>query len=314
MNDLQRVYPVDTLIIHHSMGPRFADASDLEIQDWFSSVGKGRAYNNGAINPYHEHPGRPGQLTYAQAQFAGVPDSKNKYGYRIVTLIARPWDNVAWHAGNWPVNQKSIGIENCGDFTNMLLTDKQLMCIADFYRPQDTKLKGATTVLGHKEVSGASTACPARLLEQRDKLVDMINNPAKWNAILWPAPKPPTPVITFKTEVMTPMIPFAKKTIEDPTRHTTGVTTIGVNGKRTVTYQVTYTDGKETKRVIVSNVVTVPPIDEVTTIGTYVEPPVVVPPAVPVEPVKPTIKAPTLFELIISDIIEWLQKLIKGDK
>lgn len=268
MNDGQRIYPVDILVVHHSMGPEFANASDLTVQDWFSSVGRGRGYA-GVDHSYHEHPSRPGVETFSQAQFAGIADSSNKYNYRIVTLIKRPWDNVAWHAGNWGVNQQSVGLENCGDYTGKLLTEKQLMCIADWYRPKDIELKGTTAVFGHKEIQGASTACPSRIMEQRDKLVDMINNPAKWNLKLWPpAPKP---VITTKTEVKTTPIPFEKQTAEDPTKTITETISIGVNGSRTITYTVTYTDGKETARVIKSDV-TVPSVPEITVIGTYVPP------------------------------------------
>lgn len=57
------------------------------------------------------------------------------------------------------------------------------------------------------------------------------------------------------------------------------VTTAGQNGERTRTYRVTLTDGKETKRELVSDAVTVPPITEVTSVGTYVEPAAPPPPA-----------------------------------
>lgn len=272
MNDGQRIYPVDKFIIHHSMGPRFANASDIEVQDWHNSVGRNRGYA-GVDHSYHEHPSRPGVETFAQAQFAGIPDSSNKYNYRIVTLIARPFENVAWHAGNWFVNQTSIGIENCGDFTGMLLEDRQLMCIADFYRPVDQELNGQTSVWGHQEVSGASTACPARIMEQRDKLVEMINDPVKWNNIIWPVvPPKPTPVITTKTETVNIVVPFEKKILEDVMSSETKVTTIGVNGNVKTTYTITLSDGVEVSRDIYSEVVT-DAIDEVTTIGTY-KPPV----------------------------------------
>ena len=194
MNDGQRKYPVNIFVLHHSVGPRFADKPALVIQDWFSGIGKARGYQNGAINPHHEHPGRKGKLTYAMAQFAGHPYSKNKYNYRLVDLIKRPWQNVAWHAGNWEINVHSNGLENCGDFRNYVLTEKQLMCIADFLRPIDKELGGTLNILLHQEIIG--TACPARIKEQRNKLVDMINNPTKWNNKLWPpktTPKPPVP-------------------------------------------------------------------------------------------------------------------------
>lgn len=78
------------------------------------------------------------------------------------------------------------------------------------------------------------------------------------------------PVITTKEETITTDIPFEKKTVEDPTKTTAEITTKGVFGMRKVTYTVTYTDGKETSRVVKSDT-TVAPITEITTKGTYVE-------------------------------------------
>ncbi|RIQ26301.1 hypothetical protein DY240_10575 [Jiangella rhizosphaerae] len=51
------------------------------------------------------------------------------------------------------------------------------------------------------------------------------------------------------------------------------VTTAGVEGVRTLTYEVTLTDGVETGRSLVSDEVTTAPVDEVTSVGTYEPPP-----------------------------------------
>lgn len=235
MNDGQRIYPVDIFVLHHSTGPQFANTPDLTIQDWFSDIGKNRAYQGGGINPMHEHPGRPGQLTYAQAQFAGAPDSSNKYNYKLVDLIARPWGNVAWHAGNWAINQQSCGLECCGDYSNALLEDRQLMCIADFLRIIDRELvaggyPNGIEVMLHSEIY--ATACPGRIREQRDKLVDMINNPAKWNAIVFP------PVTTTTTT-----------TTVKPTTTTTTTTTVAPPPVTTTTSTTTTTVAPPTEVV-----------------------------------------------------------------
>lgn len=225
MNDGQRVYPVDIFVLHHSTGPIFDDTDDLTIQDWYSNTGKARAYANGSINPMHEHPGRPGQLTYAQAQFSGSPDSSNKYNYKLTDLIVNPWGQVAWHAGNWAINQQSCGLENCGDYSNALLEQRQLMCIADFLRGIDNELvaggyPNGIEVMLHQEIF--ATACPGRIKEQRDTIVDMINNPAKWNAIVFP--DAPAPVVTppITPPVVTPPVtppepPVVPPVVEPPT-------------------------------------------------------------------------------------------------
>lgn len=54
---------------------------------------------------------------------------------------------------------------------------------------------------------------------------------------------------------------------------TTSVTTIGVPGTIERVYLVTYLDGIESGRELVSETVTVAPVDQVTSIGTYVAPP-----------------------------------------
>lgn len=221
MIDNQRQYPVHILILHHSVGPEFKNASDIEVQDWFSRIGKDRGYQGGAINPRHEHPSRPGQLTYAQAQFAGFPFDGNKYGYRLIDLMKLPWANVAWHAGNWDINVKSAGLENCGNYLNKLLADKQLMAIADWLRPVDRELvqagvKEGLTILLHQEVY--ATACPGRIKEQRNKLVDMINNPKQWNDKLWP------PATTTTTTTKAPVTTTTTTTKAPPTTTTTTTT------------------------------------------------------------------------------------------
>lgn len=274
MIDRQRVYPVNYFFLHHSTGPDFVNAEDIEVQDWYDQVGKARGYQNGALNSNHEHPSRPGKQTYAMAQFTLREYTKdgNKYGFRLTDLIKNPWANVAWAVGDWFYNQRSSSVEICGNYLNKTLPDKGLMCLADFLREIDQELNGALLVWLHQEVF--ATACPARIKEQRDRLVDMINNPDKWNKTLWP-PAPPAPVITTKEETENLNVPFASITKESTTKPkgTSEITTAGVNGARLITYTVTYRDGHEAGRVIKSDVVTKQPVDQITTIGTYVEPP-----------------------------------------
>ena len=81
------------------------------------------------------------------------------------------------------------------------------------------------------------------------------------------------PVITTETITEPVSVPYNKVTEEDPTKPITfsAVTTAGVEGVETVTYEVTYTDGVETNRVEVSRVITTQPVTEVTTVGTMTD-------------------------------------------
>lgn len=272
MVDGDRVYPVEYHFLHHSTGPKFKNASDIEVQDWYSNTGKARAYSNGAVNPRHEHPGRPGQLTYAQAQFAlrEYNLDGNKYGWRLTDLIKNPYANVAWAVGNWWYNQRSCSTEICGNYLNEVLPDKALMLLADYLRGIDSELvaagyAGGVQVWLHQEVY--ATACPGRIKEQRDKVVDMINNPAKWNAILWPTE-------TSKEETITQAIPFLKSEQKDNTlpKGETKISVAGVPGELKTTYKITYVNGVETKREKVSEVVTKQPVTQITLVGTYEKP------------------------------------------
>lgn len=75
-----------------------------------------------------------------------------------------------------------------------------------------------------------------------------------------------------KTETKTEAVAFKTTTREDNTlaKGQTRIETNGVNGERTITYDVTYVEGKETERKAVKNEITKSPVNEVKVIGTYV--------------------------------------------
>src|ERR1700733_8762208 len=82
------------------------------------------------------------------------------------------------------------------------------------------------------------------------------------------------PVVTHKTVNTTESVAFSSTTANDASlaKGTTKVTVAGVNGVRTHTYDVTYTDGTETARTETSSSITQAPVNQVTAIGTYVAP------------------------------------------
>lgn len=81
------------------------------------------------------------------------------------------------------------------------------------------------------------------------------------------------PVVTTETETKDEPIPFQERTVEtdELAKGMSQIQTLGVDGVKTITYTITLTDGVETNRTT-SEVITRQPIDEVTLIGTYVEP------------------------------------------
>lgn len=77
-----------------------------------------------------------------------------------------------------------------------------------------------------------------------------------------------------KTETKTEAIPFESANQNDNTlgQGETRVASEGVNGERTITYEVTYVQNIETARKEIKNEITTQPITKVTQVGTYVAP------------------------------------------
>lgn len=78
-----------------------------------------------------------------------------------------------------------------------------------------------------------------------------------------------------KTETKSETIPFSEEQREDAklTKGQTKVVQEGANGEKKLIYKVTYKNGKETARELVSEEVTQQPISRVVALGTYVAPP-----------------------------------------
>jgi hypothetical protein len=88
------------------------------------------------------------------------------------------------------------------------------------------------------------------------------------------APQKKAPVITTQTEAETQPVPFTSTTVNTSalSKGVTKVTTPGVDGVSTLTYKLTFTDGQQTNKELVSQVTTTPPVTQVTSVGTYVAP------------------------------------------
>lgn len=86
-----------------------------------------------------------------------------------------------------------------------------------------------------------------------------------------PSPKP----TTFEKIEESTAIPFERSTVDDPNVDVgqTVITTTGVDGTKVTTYRVKYVDGVEVSREVAEEVVTVVPVNEVTSNGTRQPPP-----------------------------------------
>jgi len=82
------------------------------------------------------------------------------------------------------------------------------------------------------------------------------------------------PRVTTKTITETKPIPYATRTVPDGSlaKGVTKTRTKGVAGLRTLTYQVTYTDGEQTSKKLIKSVVTRAAAPKVVAVGTKTAP------------------------------------------
>jgi resuscitation-promoting factor RpfB len=85
-----------------------------------------------------------------------------------------------------------------------------------------------------------------------------------------PTEQAPTETITKKTVTERAVIPYRTSRVKDSglAKGKTRVRTAGVTGLKTITYEVTYTDGEQTARRAVKTVVTRKPVTKVIAVGT----------------------------------------------
>jgi hypothetical protein len=83
------------------------------------------------------------------------------------------------------------------------------------------------------------------------------------------------PVVTTKTETVEEPIPFENQTQNNASMNKgeTRIATIGVVGVKATSFTVTFTDGIETNRQLLSDTVVKSPVHQVTYVGTYVPAP-----------------------------------------
>jgi hypothetical protein len=87
----------------------------------------------------------------------------------------------------------------------------------------------------------------------------------------------PTPVVSVERQDVTEVLPFDAVTVDDAGRDIgqDAISVAGQNGSKVMTYEVTFTDGVETARTLISENVLAAPVQQVTSIGTrqpYVAP------------------------------------------
>lgn len=102
--------------------------------------------------------------------------------------------------------------------------------------------------------------------------------------------------------VETQLIPFTETTVDDPTLPVGSrqLRTVGVDGVKSLTYAVVYTDGVETGRWLVAEAVAQEPVAQVTAVGTLAAP--VIPPVTPAPPSSGCHPSYTPCVPVVSDV------------
>lgn len=139
--------PVDTVVIHHAASTSFESIGQVFAQP-----------NRGASAHY------------------GVGRNNNVDQY-----VAE--NHTAWHCGNYPVNQRSIGIENVNSSgapnwdVAPETRDTLVELVTDIVRrnPGIGTLEVGRNLFGHKDVSLKPTACPMQLEGFLQELADRVN-------------------------------------------------------------------------------------------------------------------------------------------
>lgn len=78
-------------------------------------------------------------------------------------------EDIAWHAGNWAANQRSIGIECRPE-----MSPEDFETVAQVIADLETFYNKSFYVHGHKDFF--NTACPGRWYDKLDRLIDRVND------------------------------------------------------------------------------------------------------------------------------------------
>jgi hypothetical protein len=166
--DSQRVLPIRRIILHHTV-----TAPNLSWRQ-LSEIGRTRIYLPEGV-PHSEHfDPQTGEETFVSYHFLVYQPGHNPDGEALVRRCLQD-NEIGWHAGNWPVNCESVAFSFVGDYRTTAPTEAQLQAVAQIARGYDRAVDGQLLVQLHHEVSQVATACPARVAEARDRLIELLN-------------------------------------------------------------------------------------------------------------------------------------------
>lgn len=167
--DAERL-PFDTIVIHHS--DTNSNASPEEIEAIHIETLYKPRYRMEVDDPYlFNLPLHSGHIVNGKETFIGYHYLVYPDGRIITTLsplikIDDKWyiDHVAWHAGNWKANCRSIAICLLGNFNNVQPTERQITAVRALVRYY-YNFNPALTVEPHKKFNPRKD-CPGFTWDQ----------------------------------------------------------------------------------------------------------------------------------------------------
>jgi N-acetylmuramoyl-L-alanine amidase len=146
--------PVDTVVIHHTeedpgMSLGKLSAIGLVRQYGFEYLGKDVSGNRVGGKPVWSGHFREGKMVFFAYHWLIRPDG------RAERLLEDAY--IGWHAGNWEVNTRSVGIALSGNYEETIPPLAQIEAAAKVIRENYPW----ASILGHREVrQEASLTCP----------------------------------------------------------------------------------------------------------------------------------------------------------
>lgn len=101
--------------------------------------------------------------------------------------------DIAWHFGNWPANQRSIGIECRPE-----MSPEDFETVAQVIADIETYYNKSFYIHGHRDFF--NTECPGRWYDQLDRLIDRVNAIKEGRSDGAPAPLPKAEVNRIRAE------------------------------------------------------------------------------------------------------------------
>jgi hypothetical protein len=155
--------PVDRIVIHHSHREKGISLTQLNamhlLRLYLPRYQRGDLVTSaGQLQPiYSAHFNDEGEQVFYGYHWKVDQDGE------VNRLL--PDSALAWHAGNWEINKRSVGIVIDDDLTDRNPTPRSLNAVADILSGHYGSLNlSHETILGHKAVS--NTLCPGNKFDE----------------------------------------------------------------------------------------------------------------------------------------------------